>query len=115
MTNWIGKKVARKPAKQSTPAPVPSKISVKVALDLDAAGDPYYANYAEIALGGSDAEIVFARTPAKLTPEQLAAAMSNKPFAVPANVRVVVPHSILTGLRDAIDMQIKQIAGMTNG
>lgn len=102
-------RAARKVAKKALRAEAPASaegLPVKVVIDLEDGSDPYYANYAEVSAGQYDVEIIFARVPAKPSSHQLEGARASGELVVPAGLRVVLPHTVLVGLRDAISAQI---------
>jgi hypothetical protein len=102
------RKIARK--SPGTPKKAqPTSVAVRVVVGLDDVGEPFYANYAEVTAGQYDAELTFARVPTKPTPDQLAGVQQSGELVVPATVRVVLPHEVLIGLRDAIAAQVSAI------
>src|ERR1700740_599565 len=64
----------------------------------------YYANYAEVACVPHDFAILFARVPAKLSPEKAEEAKAGN-LTLTSDVQIIVPTTLIDGLIRALTTQ----------
>ena len=90
----------------SQPLPTVETMALRVIMDVANSEPPIYANFAELAAGPFEIEILFGRVPAKLTDAQLAMARNNEPLPIAPIARIAMPHSVATMLLNALRQQV---------
>jgi len=83
--------------------PKAQAVTTLVTTEIGEQTATYYANHAEIAALPHDFAMLFARIPAKLSPEKLEQAKAGM-VILPADVQIVIPATLIDGLIRALNV-----------
>jgi hypothetical protein len=102
---FMAKKRAAKAAVQPAPTIPPALTMLKISLEH--AGDPLYANYAEVSSAQHEFQIAFGLAPTKPTAEQIEQLQTGT-MRLPALVQILLPPTIIPGLIKALIISKEQ-------
>jgi hypothetical protein len=86
-------------------APMPGAIAVRIAVDVPDGTPAYYANFIEISHTKWDFSLIATKLPAKHGPAKLAEMQATGILALPADVTINFPPTLMAGLIRALTTQ----------
>jgi hypothetical protein len=87
------------------PPGAPETVQVRAAVEVPEGTPSYYANFIEITHTKWDFSLVAARLPAKWTPSKVAEMQATGSLAIPAEMTLVIPTTLVAGLIRALTVQ----------